>query len=219
MSNQKPEKPIDKNLLYIGVFTIVIVIAIIAIFAIKSSTENNQADSGANNANAQATTKLTIVSENGNQNETIKESIKFRKVDFSKTIKKVKAFEAKQEDTLDNPSEAKSQDGYTYLSYKFNTKKPATFFGVQVAAKDANSMLTYVFKDNKLIEVRIQYGNVGSSVYNTIVSANNNNYGTATYSRQYSNGTQQSWWKTKNITLDIIFQNGSVIAYYRTNSK
>lgn len=125
----------------------------------------------------------------------------------------------KQKDTLDNPAEAKSQDGYTYLSYTFNSENPATFFGVQVASSDVNAMLTYVFKGDNLIEVRIQYGNVGSSVYNTIVQTNNANYGNATYSRSYSNGTQESWWKTKDITLDVICQNECVIAYYRTNNK
>lgn len=218
MSNQKSEKQIDKNIIYIGVFTIAIIVVIIAIFAMNSSNNNNTV-TNVNNVNNQVTTKLTIVSENGNQEETIKKAIKLRKIDFSKTIEEIKAFEKKQKDTLDNPSEATSEDGYTYLSYSFSPENPATFFGVQVAASDANAMLTYVFHNDLLIEVRIQYGNVGSTVYNTIVAANNTTYGNATYSRSYSNGTQQSWWKTKNLTLDVICQNNSVIAYYRTNNK
>lgn len=218
MSNQKSEKQIDKNIIYIGVFTIAIIVVIIAIFAMKSSNGNSSTNT-ANNVNTQATTKLTIVSENGNQDETIKKDINIRKVDFSKTIDEVKAFEKKRKDTLDNPSEATSEDGYTYLSYSFNPEKPATFFGVQVSVSDINAMLTYVFHNDLLIEVRIQYGNVGSTVYNNIVTANNATYGNATYSRSYSNGTQQSWWKTKDVTLDVICQNQSVIAYYRTNNK
>lgn len=96
MSNQKTNKPIDKNMFYIGIFTVAIVVVIIAIFVIKAFSDNNPS-SDTNNANVQATTQLSIVAENGNQSETIKESIKLRKIDFSKTIKQVKAFEAKTE--------------------------------------------------------------------------------------------------------------------------
>lgn len=216
MSNKKSNKAIDKNLLYIGVFTIIIIVVIVAVLAINSSNNNNSKNTGANNA--QATTGLSVVAENGDKNKTIDTSITVRKINFSKNLKKVKSFEAKQKDTLANPTVATSEDGYTYLSYKFNPKKPATFFGTQVAASDPASMLTYVFKDNNLIEVRIQYGNIGVAGYNSIVASNNSTYGNATYSRTYSNETQQAWWKTKKITLDVICQNGEVIAYYRNNN-
>lgn len=214
---------VDRNLLYIGIFTVAIIVVVVAVLALKPSSESTNTtvtnNANANNAATPDVTKLSIINEDGNQNATLNKSIKFRKIEFSKTIEDIKAFEAKQKDTLDNPSEASSQDGYTYLSYKFNTENPATFFGTQVAAADASSMLTYVFKDDALIEVRIQYGAVGSTAYDTIVAANNATYGEATYSRIYNNGTKQSWWKTKKVTLDIIFQDQSIVAYYRTNNK
>ena len=217
-NRQNPSKSaIDKNLLYIGIFTIAIIIIVIAVLAIKPSSNSNTPVNAVGNNATQAATALSIVNENGNQEAILDKSIKVRKIDFSKTVEEVKAFEAKQKDTLDNPSEAKSQDGYTYVTYRFNPENPATFFGTQVAAADSSSMLTYVFKNDALIEVRIQYGAIGSTAYDAIVASNNTTYGQATYSRSYNNGTKQSWWKTKDATLDVIFQNQGIVAYYRVN--
>lgn len=208
---------IDKNLLYIGVFTVAIIIIVIAVLALKPSSKNNIPTNAGGNNVTQTATALSVINENGDQKATLDKSIKVRKIDFSKTVKQVKAFEAKQKDTLDNPSEAKSQDGYTYITYRFNPEKPAMFFGAQVAAADSSSMLTYVFKNESLIEVRIQYGAIGATAYDTIVASNNSTYGQATYSRTYNNGTKQSWWKTKTTTLDVIFQDQGIVAYYRVN--
>lgn len=218
-SNNKSNKSIDKNMLYIAIFTFIIIVVIVAVLALKPSSGNGSNNAAANNANAnnQTVTKLSIVNESGNQEAALDKSIKFRNIKFSNKIDKIKDYEAKQKDTLDNPSEATSQDGYTYLSYKFNPENPATFFGTQVAAADSSAMLTYVFKDESLIEVRIQFGAIGASAYDTIVAANNSTFGKATYSRSYNNGTKQSWWKTKDVTLDIIFQEQGVVAYYRAN--
>lgn len=223
-SNNKSNNSIDKNMLYIAIFTFIIIVVVVAVLALRPSSGNGSNNAAANNANAnnastQAMTILSVVNENGNQDSILDKSIKFRNIKFSNKIDKIKDYEAKQKDTLDNPAEAKSQDGYTYLSYKFNPENPATFFGTQVAAADSSAMLTYVFKDESLIEVRIQFGAIGSSAYDTIVAANNSTYGNATYSRSYNNGTKQSWWKTKDVTLDIIFQDQGVVAYYRTNNK
>lgn len=217
-NHRKSSKSIDKNIIYIAIFTIIIVLLLIIILSIRSLNGTNNTTSINSNATP-SSTALSILNEQGNVEATLDTAINLRKVSFSKNIKQIKAFEKKQKDTLDSPSESSSADGYTYLTYKFNPEKPASFFGTQVAAADTSSMLTYVFKNEALIEVRIQFGALGSTAYDTIVAANNTSYGQATYSRSYNNGTKQSWWKTKDTTLDIIYQTQNIIAYYRLNTK
>lgn len=210
MSNTK--KPIDKNLIYIGVVTAVILAAIL-IIAIKNRSTSD--DAGVQEAPTAA--KISVISENGNQQATIKADVEVREISFDKTKKEIKAYEKKQKDTLDDPSEATSTDNYTYLSYRFNPEHPANFYGTQVSTTDGAAMLTYVFHGKQLIEVRIQYGKIGEAEYNKLIAANTSSFGEATYSRTYSNGTKESWWKTKKITLDVLCQNEDVIAYYRNN--
>lgn len=217
MSNQG-KKSIDKNYIYIGIFTIVAIILIVAVISINSN-KNKPTPAPAANNSVQQSTALSVISENGNQRQTLKSDINFRKIKFSKSIKDIKAYEQKQTDTLDNPDENTSEDGYTYLSYKYNPENPATYFGAQVLPSDINSMLTYVFHNGKLIEIRIQYGSIGSDEFDKIVTSNNSIYGNSTYSRSYSNGTKDLWWKTSKHTLNVICQGGNVIAYYKVNNK
>ena len=215
MSNTEKNKPIDKNLIYIGIFTLIIVIAIIAVLCTKCSSN----ESGTPNASVQRTTAKSIYvqSENGDKDGTIDADIQVRDISFSKSIKEIKKYESKQKDTVGDPSVAESQDGYTYLTYKYDTENAPDFFGTKIATQDTSALLVYVFRNEELIEVRFQYGNIGVDSYNNIVSNISSTYGNATYSRTYSNGAQESWWKTKEVTLDVICQNESVIAYYRVN--
>lgn len=215
MSNAENKQTVDKNLIYIGLFSLIIVIALIAIMCTKCSDGNSNTG---NNA-AVATTKKSIYvqSENGDKNGTIDADIKLRDISFSKSINKIKKYESKQKDTVGEPSIAESQDGYTYLTYKFDSSNPPAFFGTTVSTQESSALLVYVFRNDKLIEVRFQYGNIGPDAYNSIVSNIASTYGQSTYSRTYSNGAQESWWKTKDITLDVICQDLSVIAYYRLN--
>lgn len=217
MSNTNTKNPTDKNKLYIGIFTIIIIIAIIIVAATKgcsSSGTNTNTGSSATNAAAKS---ISVASEQGDQNATLDANIKIRNVKFSKKMKAIKKYESKQKDTDGEPSVAESNDGYTYLTYKYSADNAPTFFGTQVLPTDINSMLVYVFHNKQLIEVRIQYGNIGKDAYNNIVANINSTYGNATYSRSYSNGTEESWWKTDKTTLDVICQDTGVIAYYRTN--
>lgn len=205
----------NKNKLYIGAFSLILVVIIILIFKGCDSSNNSTT------SNKETTTPepISIVSEEGDQNATIDANIEIRDVKFSKKIKAIKKYESKRDDTLDNPSTATSEDGYTYLSYTYNPEKLPTFFGTQPTGTGVGSMLTYVFYQDKLIEVRIQYGEVGEASYNNIVTNINNTYGNATYSRSYSNGAKYSWWKTDEVTLDAIYQDQGVVVYYRTNNK
>lgn len=217
MSNNKKT---DKNILYIGIFTLILVIALIAIFATKcrqDGTDTNSSQGKTNKAPA-----VDINSENGDQEATIEAKINLpsRKVDFSESIKEIMKFEAKQEDTLELDEDyepAKSSDGYTYLMYEFNNVNAPKFFGTQVDTSDSDAMLTYVFYEDTLTEVRVQYGSVGLDAFDSILKNISGSYGQPTYSRSYSNGSQESWWKTEKVTLDIIYQDEKVILYYRKN--
>ena len=199
----------NKNLLYIGIATAIILIIILAL-ALRGCHSKNE---------PQPTSVMSVIDEKGNQNATIATEVKVRKISFDKTKKQIMAFEKKQKDTLDNPSESTSSDDYTYLSYKFNPKNPASFFGAKVLPDDPSAMLTYVFHKKQLIEVRIQYGKIGKSSYNSMVSYNMAEYGESSYSRTYSNGTDESWWRTSKATLDVLCQDDDVIVYYRSNTK
>lgn len=88
---------------------------------------------------------------------------------------------------------------------------------MSVAPSDPNALLQYVFFNDKLLEIRIQYGSLGETSYETILSDITKKYGDATYSREYSNGNKESWWKTKSITLTAYYQNEGVSVYYRKN--
>ena len=219
MSNKKNNKKSDKNVLYIAIFSIILIIALIAIFATKCKKDDN-------NSNSQGTTNkapaVAINSEFGDQMATIEAKINIpsRKVDFSESIDEIMKSENKKDDTLELDEDyepAKSSDGYTYLMYKFNNVNAPEFFGTQIATSDEDAMLTYVFFNDILTEIRVQYGSVGLDAFDNIVEEITSSYGQPTYSRSYSNGSQESWWKTEKITLDIIYQDAKVILYYRQN--
>ncbi len=216
MNNTKPKKSKDKNLIFIGVFSFIIII-ILAVIIIYRNSDKTSLSSNSGQNTSQVTTAMTVLSENGDQNATLSADITLRNSEFSTSIKKIKSYEKTQDDTLGEPNSATSEDGYTYLQYKFNPDNPLSVFGAQVLPSDINAMLTYVFYNKKLTEVRVQYGNIGKSAFDQMVSANNSTYGNATYSRSYSNGTEEYWWKTDDSTLDIIYQTTGVIAYFRSN--
>lgn len=210
----------DKNKLYIGIFSLVIIIIIIIVFSFKGcSDKNSPTGQNAGSNSAPSAKSVSIVSEQGAQNSTLKADFNVRGIKFSNKIKDVKKLESNQKDTIGEPSVAKSQDGYTYLTYTFSKENIPEFFGTKVQSADTNSMLVYVFRNNELVEVRIQYGKIGKDAYNNIVANINTTYGNATYSRTYSNGTEESWWKTKKTTLDLMYQDTGAIIYYRANSK
>lgn len=219
--NQNTQKS-NKSTIAILVLTGVVLFLIILGLILSKVIPNIGNGGNANNSDKANTTVgavISVVDEKGNQDETINAEIDFRDVKFGSSIKKIKKMESKLDDTLDNPSTATSNDGYTYLTYSFNKDTSPEFFGTTVSTTSNNAILVYVFYNNSLIEVRVQYGAVGTAGYNAILAASNNSYGQATYSRSYTNGAMQSWWKTSDVTLDVIYQDEDVIAYYKTNNK
>lgn len=205
----------NKNKLYIGLVTLAIILVIAAVFIFKSCDSNNTPDKPNSTNDA---TAVSIMNEAGAPDAVVDTEIKVRDVDFANDIKKIKKFEAKRKDTIGEPSVATSEDGYTYLTYTFNQTNRPVIFGEQVA-DDVNAMLVYVFHNKKLSELRIQYGNIGHDAFNNIKANISSSFGNATYSRSYSNGTEEFWWKSKDTTLDLLYQDGGVFAYYRSNDK
>ena len=115
-----------------------------------------------------------------------------------------------------NPDDSSSVDGYTYLTYSFNGKNDPTAFGTVANVSDASASLVYVFKDNKLIEVRWQYGKLDASAYDSIIADASSQFGPATYSREYSNGYKESWWRTKDVLISFLYQDSGISIYYKT---
>lgn len=79
-----------------------------------------------------------------------------------------------------------------------------------------SASLVYVFKDNKLIEVRWQYGKLDASAYDSIIADASSQFGPATYSREYSNGYKESWWRTKDVLISFLYQDSGISIYYKS---
>lgn len=210
----------DNNLLYITVFTLLIIAAVVIVLLIKSGSDNSSG-SGADNNNDLGTVTaktISIVSESGAQDAVINSKItNIRKIKFQASRDDVEEYEKSQNDTLDG-TYTESTDGYGYLTFTFSTANIASFFNTSVSPSDANALLQYVFYNNKLIEIRVQYGALGETAYDSIVSDITSKYGDATYFRAYSNDNKETWWKSKNVTLTAYYQSNGVSVYFRKNS-
>ena len=77
-------------------------------------------------------------------------------------------------------------------------------------------MLVYVFKNKELTEIRVQYGEVGMDQYNNMINTLTNTYGQASFSRSWSDGSKESWWKSKTYTLDAVCQKDAITLYYKS---
>lgn len=212
------KQPMDKNKIAIGILSIIILIVLVIVIGNRLSNNSNANKSGGSNSKV-SNEKVYVNQESGNQDSTISAKINFRNINFSMTMKQVKKMENKLDDTLSNPTISSSDDGYTYITYEFNEKNAPALFGAQANATDKNACLSYIFTGKKLSEVRMQYGILESSAFDTMCANITNQYGNSTYSRTYSNGTKEFWWKSGSTTLNVIYQKSGVIAYYRANKK
>lgn len=214
MSNDRKIK--DNNKLYIAVFTAVIVLAIIVVCIVKFSSGDNQADNTSPKATA---APVSVVATEGSPDETIKKNIRsLRNVKFGKSHTAIQKFEKNNDDTLTGNYAAASDGTAAYLTYKFNTENAPEFFGTKVVPTDVNALLEYVFnKDDQMYEIRLQYGSLSKNVYDSIISNISGIYGKSTYSRTYSHGSVENWWKTKKVTLTAYYQESGVSVYLRKN--
>lgn len=214
MSNETKKK--DNNMLYIAIFTAIIIAIIVIVLVLKPGSGTNNTS----NTNPKATAApIAVVATEGAQNETIKKNIKsLRNTKFGKSHKAIEKFEKNNDDTLTG-NYAAAQDGTAaYLTYRFNTEKAPEFFGTKVVPTDNNALLEYVFdKNDKMYEIRLQYGVLSKDVYDSIVSNITGTYGKSTYSRTYSHGAVENWWKTKKVTLTAYYQETGVSIYLRKN--
>ncbi len=231
MDNKKK----NNSLLYIAIVTSLLILGTVIFFVVK--TDEKESDKKAkNNTNATASApkvvhkkgnekstmkgKISLSDEKGHPNKTVDKNTKisFQNIKLGQSFQKIKEMEKDSDTTLGDPQISTSEDGYTYLTYKFNTTTTPNLFGTDILTTSNSSMLVYVFYQDKLIEVRIQYGAIGTNGYNSIIQYCTDAYGAPTYSRSYSNGATQSWWKTKKNWLDVILQNNEVTVYYRANN-
>lgn len=214
MSNETKKK--DNNLLYIGIFTAIIIIAIVVILILKFGGNDNNSQT---NNEKSTPAPVSVVATEGSQNETINKNIKnLRNVKFGKSHQSIEKAEKDMDDTLNGHYVAAPDGTAAYLTYRFNGKNVSEFFGTKVVPTDNNALLEYVFdKDDKMYEIRLQYGKLSKSVYDSIVSNISTTYGNATYSRSYSHGSVEAWWKTKKVTLTAYYQETGVSIYLRKN--
>lgn len=214
MSNEVKKK--DNNMLYIAVFTAILVIAIVVVLIFKSGSGDNHTSKNSEKATA---APVSVVATEGSQDETIKKSIKsLRNVKFGKSHKAIQKYEKNNDDTLDGNYAAADDGTAAYLTYSFNTENAPEFFGTKVVATDNNALLEYVFdKNDKMYEIRLQYGKLSKEVYESIVSNITGTYGASTFSRTFSHGSVETWWKSKKFTLTAYYQETGVSIYLRKN--
>lgn len=204
------------------IITIALLAIVLIFFVVQCSRNKNESSSTSGtiavSSSYSGTTVPPVVvqNESGDQTEIEDSEINFRNISFASSMDEIKALESKSDDTLDNPDDSSSVDGYTYLTYSFNGKNDPTAFGTVANVSDASASLVYVFKDNKLIEVRWQYGKLDASAYDSIIADASSQFGPATYSREYSNGYKESWWRTKDVLISFLYQDSGISIYYKT---
>ena len=155
-NTQVPEKK-ESNLKLIIIASAALV-ALVAVFVILGFTFNWFGTKKDGSKETTTPPPVSIVSSKGDEVKTKNIKVSLRDVPFGASIKKVKKYEKGQPDTQNNPSPAKSNDGYAYLTYTYTPK--AKFFTVKPGTIQDGSLLQYVFKDNKLFDVRMQFGSL-----------------------------------------------------------
>lgn len=200
MNNTQTQEPKENNKKLIIIASIAIVV-LVAAFVIVGISLNWFGGKKASDKQAKTAPTIKVLETKGSEAKTTKAKISVRDVKFGEKLKDVKKFEDGQKDTLKTPSEAKTKDGYTYLTYQFDPEK-AEFYGVKTAPSTSGSLLQYVFYKKKLFDIRVQYGDIGSKdkakAKKNIISK----YGKPTFSITYSNDSTKDSWRTDAKTPD-----------------
>lgn len=217
-NTQAPEpKESNKKLIIISTIAIVVLVAAFVVVGLSLGWFGKK-DTSKNGVDKTAPT-ISVVESKGSDAATKKIKIKVRDVKFGDKLKEVKAFEKTQKDTLDNPSQATTKDGYTYMTYTFSPK--AEFFGVKTADSTKGSLLQYVFKKKRLFDIRIQFGDISKKDQKKVRKYLNKKYGKPTNYVKYSNDSWMEWWKTENkdpdkqtlLTLNYSPNSGLIVSY------
>lgn len=219
-NTQAPEpKKNNKTLIPIiaGAVAVVLIAVVVIVAIVLSGKKGSSKDDAAKKGQIPAT--INVENKTGSETKTKKIKISVRDVKFGDKIKEIKKFEKKQEDTLSNPSQASTKDGYTYLTYTFSPK--AKFFGVKPAAATSGALLQYVFKDKKMFDIRIQLGDIKKAAQKKVSKYLKKKYGKPTFSISYSNDSWQDSWRTyakksdKQTILQLNYSpySGTVVSY------
>ena len=202
MNNVQPTEPKENNKKIVIVSAIAIA-ALVAVFVIVGVSlgwfGGSKKQSAENNKGTAPTIK--IIETKGSEGKTTKVKISVRDVKFGDKIKEVKKFEKKQKDTINSPTEAKTKDGYTYLTYQFDTKN-AKYYGVKPAESTRGSLLQYVFYKKKLFDIRLQYGDISSKDRAKLKKNIIKQYGKPTFASAYSNknvSVPTNWYTFGNL--------------------
>ena len=118
-NTQAPEpKESNKKIIIISTVVIVALVAAFVIVGLSLGWFGNKTAEKKNSGTIPP--QISVLETKGSEDATKKIDISVRDVKFGDTIKKIKAFEKKQEDTMGHPSEATvKKDGITYLTYNF----------------------------------------------------------------------------------------------------
>ena len=181
------------------------------------SKKNDAPDNSVANQNnvATAVEKNIPDATKGDINSKIDSTITFRDITFDMSEEDVKNLEAKNDDTLDNPTLSKSGDGYTYIYYTSNPDSPLKYNNVAVGTQNAPG-LTYVFHNDSLEEVRLQFGAIDEASFNSLISSIKGAYGESTFYRA-TNGTETYWWSAQKQLLMLTQDSYSTTIFFRRN--
>ena len=199
-NNNAEPKENNKLLIIIASIAIAVFVALFVILGLFVFNWFGGKESAQKNTPGQAAT-IKVVNTKGNEQDTRKIKINVRDVKFGTKIKQVKKYENKQKDTLSNPSQASTKDGYTYLTYNYDPKT-AKFFGVKPADARTGALLQYVFKDKKVFDIRIQLGAISDKDRAKLKKNIIKKYSKPTYSIKYSNDSTRDTWRTSAKKLD-----------------
>lgn len=196
---QNPEpKENNKPIIVIASIAIVLLVGVFVLLGLSFGWFNGKKSDSAKTTTVQPgqiAPNIKVLETKGSEDATKKIKISVRDVKFGDTIKKVKAFEKTQEDTLNHPSEAKvKKDGITYLTYIFSPK--AEFYGVKPGKQGA--LLQYVFKDKRLFDMHVQFGDISKKDQKKIRTALKNKYGKPTFYEKKEGDIWRELWRSSN---------------------
>lgn len=204
----------NKSRSYIIGFTAIILI-VIAIIAIVNKPNKATTPTVANNTPVVSSANTTAVAnkEEGNKNDTLDADINFRNIDFSASKDEIIKAEKKAPDIDGNPNITTTSDNYTYVVFTTNANSPLNYNGISVSG-DSSCGLTYIFNKDKLDEVRLQFGKIGSNINSQLIDNINDQYGKYTYYNS-NGGLETYWWKTSSKLLMLSCDKTGTTLYYR----